>query len=91
MWLSVLGYTRNEVIGKWFGEFLHPGMMDKFRERFPIFKRDGKVHDVQFNMVKKDGSGIFVSFEGVIGRDKQGNFLRTYCTFKDITKEKKSP
>ena len=34
-WLDTLGYAREEVIEKWFGEFLVPEMVEAFRERFP--------------------------------------------------------
>ncbi len=39
-------------------------------------------------MLKGNGSEIIVSFEGCIGYDDKGNFKQTYCTFKDITKQK---
>ncbi len=39
-------------------------------------------------MKRKKGDYIYVSFEGCIGFDSDGNFKQTYCTFKDITAEK---
>ena len=37
-WLDTLGYTRDEVIGCWYGDFLHPDWKVHFEERFPKFK-----------------------------------------------------
>ncbi len=89
-WLKTLGYTRDEVIGRWFGDFLHPEQRALFIKRFPRFKAKGLIHNTQFEMQRKDGTNIYVSYEGCIGYDSEGNFKQTYCTFKDITEEKKS-
>jgi len=37
-WLDTLGYARNEVIGKWFGDFLSPAYQEGFKIRFPNSK-----------------------------------------------------
>ncbi|MBN2484365.1 MAG: PAS domain S-box protein [Bacteroidales bacterium] len=90
MWFKILGYSRNEVVGEWFGSFLHPGFVEHFKKNFPKFKEQGYIHDVQFKMVRKDKTEIFVSFEGCIGYTQYGEFRQTYCTFKDITEELKA-
>lgn len=87
MWSQILGYERDEVIGKWFGDFLEDEYMEHFKKRFPQFKKEGVVHDVRFKMKHKKGRTITVSFEGCIGYDDKGNFKQTYCTFKDISSE----
>ena len=51
-WLDTLGYTREEVIGKWFGDFLSPDYQEGFRKRFPLFKAQGHIHS-EFEMVHK--------------------------------------
>ncbi|MFW5645161.1 MAG: PAS domain S-box protein, partial [Bacteroidota bacterium] len=89
-WQKILGYTREEVVGKWFGDFLHPDSKEAFRKRFPIFKKEGIVSNVEFKINPKNGAPIYVSFEGSAGLDEQGEFQQTYCTFKDITTEKEA-
>ncbi|MFO7912855.1 MAG: PAS domain S-box protein, partial [Desulfotignum sp.] len=88
-WLDTLGYTREEVIGKSFADFLHPDWRDHFKENFPRFKSIGEVLGVEFEMVKKNGDLILVSFTGKINRDKKGNFQQTHCIFHDITDRKR--
>ncbi len=88
--LDVLGYSRDELIGKNFSEILHPDWVDHFRENFPRFKAVGEVLGVEFEMVKKDGSTILVYFNGKIQRDDQGRFLRTHCIFQDVTERKQA-
>ncbi len=87
-WSQILGYSREEVIGRWVGDFLHPDSLINFKNNFPKFKQRGYIHDVQFYMIKKDGTGIAVSYEGRVSYDDNGNFVQSYCTFKDITKQK---
>ena len=64
--LAVLGYTRAEVVGRNFGEFLAPEWRDHFKQNFPRFKAVGEILGVEFEMVKKDGSRVLVSFNGKI-------------------------
>ncbi|EMS79789.1 PAS domain S-box protein [Desulfotignum phosphitoxidans] len=88
-WLDTLGYDREDVIGKSFADFLHPDWRDHFKENFPRFKSIGEILGVEFEMVKKDGTLILVSFTGKITRDKTGNFQQTHCIFHDITDRKR--
>lgn len=84
-WLDALGYSREEVIGQNFGQFLHLDWQEHFKENFPRFKAIGEILGVEFEMVKKDGLPILVSFHGKIGRNSQGDFQQTHCIFQDIT------
>lgn len=89
-WLSTLGYQRNEVIGKYYKDFLHPDWQAHFETNFPAFKKRGYVHDVNFKIRHKKGHYIDISFEGCIGYHPDGSFKHTYCVFQDITERKKS-
>ncbi len=87
-WLILMGYDREEVIGKWFGDFLAPQFVEPFRERFPLFKKLGKIHS-EFEMVKKDEALITISFEGLIGYTASNQFKQTHCVLTDITERTK--
>ncbi len=89
-WLEKLGYTRDMVLNRFFGDFLVPESVEKFKINFPKFKLNGEVTGVEFEMVKADNSTIMVSFDGKIGYDQNGNFIQTHCIFKDITAQKKA-
>ncbi len=90
IWLSTLGYKRNEVIDNNFADFLHPNWKPHFEQNFPEFKKRGFINDVQFKIRHKDGNYLDISFEGSIGYNADGSFKQTYCVFKDITEEKKT-
>ena len=85
-WLGLLGYKREEVLGKWFGDFLSSAYQEGFRQRFPLFKAQGHIHS-EFEMLAKNGNKLFISFDGKIGYDAKGEFQQTHCILKDITLE----
>ena len=87
-WLNTLGYKKEEVLGKHFGEFMTPQSAEFIYTRFPKFIAEGEIHQAEFEMLRKDGSSLFVSYEGKIGNDEFGNFKQTHCIFSDITERK---
>lgn len=88
-WMDTLGYAHSEVIGKWFGDFLAPGYVETFRERFPLFKKQGHIHS-EFEMLSKNGEPKFISFEGKIAYKPDGDFLQTHCILQDITSKRQA-
>lgn len=87
-WLDTFGYTKEEVIGKSFGNFLLPQWQSHFKNNFPRFKAIGEVLGVEFEMVRKDGTTITVTFNGRISRNDDGSFRQTRCILQDITEQK---
>ena len=88
-WLTTLGFEREDVMGKWFGDFLAPEFVEPFRKRFPIFKAQGHIHS-EFVMIHRNGERKFIGFEGRIGYQTDGSFEKTHCILQDITERKKS-
>ena len=88
-WLDLMGYSRDEVIGHWFGDFLAPQEVDAFRQRFQCFKAAGEVH-VDLEMVQRTGSKIIVHIDGKTGHDENGQFKQTHCILHDITWRKQA-
>src|SRR5674476_760642 len=86
-WLDTFGYTREEVIGKWFGDFLAPAYKPEARMRFQIFKLLGKMHG-ELEMIHKNGNLLFIAFDGEIGHDLNGKFKQTHSILQDITGRK---
>lgn len=87
-WLDTLGYSREEVIGRWFGDFLAPDYRGHFTKNFLCFKKNGEIRGIEFEMVRKDGSTIIVGLNGKISHDEYGNFKQTHCILEDITYRK---
>ena len=46
-WCRVLGYSKEEVLGRNFSEFLRPDFQKRFQQSFPKFKERGSVSCVE--------------------------------------------
>ncbi len=89
-WLDTMGYSREEVINQWFGDFIAPNCMDHYWQAFSRFSADGEIHGEEFELLKKDGRSLIVLFEGNVSHDEMGRFLQSHCMFIDITKQKRA-
>lgn len=88
-WLDALGYTRAEVEGRWFGDFIPEEDREDFQGRFRRFRETGRVSS-EMRLMHKSGRPIHFAVEGRIGHDADGSFLQTYCIPQDITEQKKA-
>jgi len=85
----MLGYSREEVVGRWFGDFLAEEDAALYRERFPSFLAAGHVKGVEFSLRKRDGTVAVVSLDGRVARHPDGSFRQTHCVLRDVTEEKR--
>lgn len=83
-WLEETGYEREEVIGKFFGDFLLKEDLETVKEKFPYLKDYGFVRNVPFKIVRKDGVVIEVVLNGISVYDEDGKFVNTRCELKNL-------
>ncbi len=84
-WIALLGHTRNEVIGRWFGDFVEPQSLAHFLGSFPLFTEKGEMESYEVELVRKDGSTFQASFNCEHTPGDQEPFSQTHCIFTDIT------
>jgi PAS domain S-box-containing protein len=87
-WEEAFGYTREEVLGRYIGDFHVPGQEDKLRQGFIEFLQHDSINAVEFEFNCKNGTRKLMSVSGRIVRDKHGEFQRTHCMLIDITERK---
>ncbi|MTK63403.1 MAG: PAS domain S-box protein [Methanobacterium sp.] len=88
--LNWLGYTVDEIIGKKkFSEIVTEESAKKFEKNYPGFLERGFVYDLEFDMIKKDGSIITVLVNATAIYDADKNFLMSRSTLFDISNRKK--
>ncbi|MCE5270467.1 PAS domain S-box protein [bacterium] len=88
-WLETLGHAHEEVIGKWFGDFLATEYVEAFREQFRRFISAGRIH-AEFEMLRKSGERRYIAFEGRVAHAQDGTFKQTHCILLDITESKRA-
>ena len=84
-WLKTFGYSREEVLGRKFSDFMTDSSGKLVPERFPKLKKLGEVHDADFEIVRKDGRIVMVMLHGTSSYDENGDFLHTHCFLVDVT------
>lgn len=88
--LQWLKYTYNEVIGKKFTDFLTPDSINTFHESFPRFIKRGHVENIEYELVRKDGSIIHVLLNSTAVKNKEDEFVMSRSTLYDITDRKRT-
>jgi len=89
--LEWLGYKKEEVIGKMkFPEFFTSKSLSTFEKNFPKFKANGVIQNLEFDLIRKDGSVFTILLNATAINDNNGNFLMSRSTVTDITELKKS-
>ncbi len=83
---KMLGYTKEEMIGKKFTDFMNERSMEEMPNRFQSFLRRGEV-DVIFSMKHRNGREVPVRFLGKIAYKEDGDFKQTHCILLDISNE----
>ena len=85
VWTHTMGYTRAEVIGTWFGNYLHSQDISLFTQNILCVGITGEISMIVVRIVRNDGSNIIVSLKATIGFDEYGIFRQIHCAFEDIT------
>jgi PAS domain S-box-containing protein len=89
-WCAVLGYSRDQVVGRHFSEFLAQEAVALFSTRFPAFLQAGRVDGVEFPVVKSNGEILLCRFYGRVAYDAHRVPLRTHCIFQDLTPQRRA-
>jgi PAS domain S-box-containing protein len=88
-WSNILGYEREEVLGKPFSSFFSERTSPFFIDYFRNFLTEGSIYR-ELELVNKSGQVITAIISGRIQRDSEGNFVRTHCILHDITDRKRN-
>jgi signal transduction histidine kinase len=73
-----------------FSDLITAESRDVFRMNFPILKETGEVRDLEFDMLRRDGSMMPVLLNATAVKDPDGNFVMTRSTVFDITERRKA-
>ena len=85
-----LGYEKEELIGESVFKLYHPNCLEKAKETFELFKKQGEVSNVGLLMCAKNGEKIDVLLNVSAVRDKDGSILYSRSSWVDITEIKRA-
>ena len=89
--LNWFGYSRDEVLHKMqFVDFLTPESQKVFDQNFPKFKQEGRINDIEFQVLARDGSAHWIALSSTAITDAAGNFLMSRSTAFDISDRKRT-
>lgn len=89
--LQWLGYGREEVVGKMnFRDVLTPASRANFNRRFPKLKKIDHIKDLEFDLLRKDGSILPVLLSATAILDEQGHYLMSRSVVYDMTDRKRA-
>ena len=85
-WLTMLGYTRDEVIGRHLSEFMVPQSAARFQEsQWDEFLAVGEVRDEPYEFFRQDGQIVDVLLSSRLERDQTGAFRQSFALLVDVT------
>lgn len=87
---KVLGYSKEELLGKPIFIVYHPDCMAEVKKVFQSFVQTGEVHNAFLQLKGKDDSKIDVILNATSVRDEQGNILHSRSSWRDISDLKKT-
>ncbi len=89
--LGWLGLEREEVAGRMrFSDLLTPEYRPVFERSFAGFKERGAVDNLEYEMLRKDGTTFPVILNAVVVRGEDGRYLFSRATLFDITERKRN-
>jgi len=88
-WLRMLGYDRDEIIGKVkLTNLLTDEDLKTFDDTFSELKKKGSIENVERELKKKDGTLLSVLINATAIYDEDGNFLRSRSIIRDNSETK---
>jgi PAS domain S-box-containing protein len=89
--LAWLGYSREEVVGRMnFADLLTPDSLATFHQNFPVFLERGWVRDVEYRLVRQDGTIFPVILSATAVTDEAGHYVMSRSTVYDITERRRA-
>lgn len=88
---EILGYVRNELLGRSIRDLTHPDDLDEDMTKHQALA-EGRIDGYQMDKryIRKDGSSIWVSLTVSVQRDPQGRIMHFISVIEDITARKQA-
>jgi len=83
--LAWLGYSKEELVGrKNVAELMTEKSRETFRKEFPVFLKTGRLHDIELEFVRKNGTVLPVMLSASAVVDEHGDVVQSRSTLFDM-------
>ncbi|WP_046869536.1 MHYT domain-containing protein [Microvirga massiliensis] len=90
-WLALLGYRRDEVVGRPLTDFMTEDSIQHRNEVvWPALREKGELRDAEYRLINKSGDVLDVLISGRVERDAEGRFSHIVGGIVDVTARKKA-
>jgi len=90
-WLEKLGYREEEVLGRPLLDFFsESSRLQAQRTTLPQFFRYGRVQDIPYTLIRKNGESLEVLLSAIAEYDEAGEFMRSLAVAVDVTERKRA-
>jgi len=86
--LAMLGYAREEYVGQHVTRFMTADGRAAFAQRFAAFKQTGRIRDVEFDFVRKDGTILPVLISADLPNPSEQHLQLSRATLVDNSERK---
>jgi PAS domain S-box-containing protein len=86
--LALLGYARDEMLGRRIDQFMTAESRQLFAQRFMALQQGDTLSDLEYEMVRKDGAVLPVLVQANKVRDGQGRVVGNRATMVDNSERK---
>ncbi len=84
--MEELGYSRAEIVGHPIFKLYHQDCVEDAKELFRLIAENGKTHDAEQTLRKRDGGKINVSLNATTVRDENGHPTLAQFDWRNITR-----
>jgi PAS domain S-box-containing protein len=84
-WLALLGYERDEVLGRPIADFVAPGSQAVRDAQWETMLREGRLGQIDRRYIAKSGHIIDCVLSAYVERDADGRFVRAIGAITDIS------
>ncbi len=85
-----LGYTREELLDRPFASLLSPQSLAVFERNFSDFKKYGYIKDLEFDLLRRDGSILPTLFSATAIYDSERRYVMSRSTLFDNSQRKRA-
>lgn len=90
-WLEAMGYSRDEVVGHPFTDYLAAAARDSpAREILESLEKKGVCNNIACQFLQKNGKIMDTLFSAFAERDAQGKIRQSLAVLADVTEQKKT-